>query len=441
MIRAYKAKWIITSAGEPLEDHYMIVDEGKVVDILPHEKVNFDELLKVKDFGNVVITPGFVNLFAQLQYTDINKYRSNTIKSKLKRLFKNLIRKYIFAGIPQNSYVRGVARMYKEYWCWERAEKIRSFKHGLERAMRSGTTCIAQVSKENKYFEILNNAPVKTYLFFELYADSCDAGKKEFKNISSKIEYFIKNKSDNMFVGVAPSSLSMVHKRLWKIISKYARKNNLLMLIRIAESQEEMDWLKYGFSDIDMLHMYLGMKKLTPYKRNISPVEYLTDLNVLSKKVLVANANYLSKEEFSELADTNVKFVYSPRYDDINHKRKQDFKDVVEFFGDNFGFGTESYFNIGEDYSILNEANYANQGCVMGCLELLKHLTIYPAKILRLEHLVGSLERGKHADFNVFSLNEGEGYETVLTKGKPDMVYVNGHRVVQNGEIRSSLKL
>lgn len=438
-MRAYKAKWIITSEGEPLENHYLLVEDGKVIDVLPHEKINFDELVKVKDFGNAVITPGFVNLFAQLQYTDINKYRSKTIKSNLKRLFKNIIRKYIFAGIPQSSYVRGLARMYKEYFCWERTEKIRSFKHGLEKAMLSGTTCLAQVSKENKYFQILNNTPIKTYLFFELYADSSDTGKREFKKISNKIEYFIKNKADNMFVGVAPCSLSMVHKRLWKIISKYARKNNLLMLIRIAESQEEMDWIKNGFSDIDMLHMFLGMKKLTPYKRNISPVEYLTDLNVLSKKVIVANANYLSKEEFSGLADTSVKFVYTPRYDDINHGRKQEFKDVINFFGENFGFGTESYFNIGEEYSLINEANYANQNEDLSFVELIKHLTIYPAKILRLDSIIGSLSKGKHADFNVFNLEENEGYVNVLQKENPDMVYVNGHRIVQNKQLRKLL--
>ncbi len=438
-MRAYKAKWIITADGEPLENHYLIVEDGKVIDVLPHEKVNFEELVKVKDFGNAVITPGFVNLFAQLQYTDINKYRSKTLKSNLKRLFKNIIRKYIFAGIPQSSYVRGLARMYKEYFCWERTEKIRSFKHGLEKAMLSGTTCLAQVSKENKYFQILNNTPIKTYLFFELYADSSDTGKREFKAISNKIEYFIKNKSDNMFVGVAPCSLSMVHKRLWKIISKYARKNNLLMLIRIAESQEEMDWIKNGFSDIDMLHMFLGMKKLTPYKRNISPVEYLTDLNVLSKKVLVANANYLSKGEFQDLADTSAKFVYTPRYDDINHGRKQEFKDVINLFGENFGFGTESYFNIGEEYSLINEANYANQNNDLSFIELIKHLTIYPAKILRLDSIVGSLSKGKHADFNVFNLNENEDYSNILQKENPDMVYVNGHRIVQNKELRTKL--
>ncbi len=438
-MRAYKAKWIITAEGEPLENHYLIVEDGCVIDVLPHEKVKFDELVKVKDFGNAVITPGFVNLFAQLQYTDINKYRSKTLKSKLKRLFKNIIRKYIFAGIPQNSYVRGLARMYKEYFCWERTEKIRSFKHGLEKAMLSGTTCIAQVSKENKYFQILNNAPIKTYLFFELYADSSDTGKREFKKISNKIEYFIRNKADNMFIGVAPCSLSMVHKRLWKIISKYARKHNLMMLIRIAESQEEMDWLKNGFSDIDMLHMFLGMKKLTPYKRNISPVEYLTDLNVLSKKVLVANANYLSKEEFQELADTSVKFVYTPRYDDINHGRKQDFQDVINLFGENFGFGTESYFNIGEEYSLINEANYANQNGNLSFNELIKHLTIYPAKILKLESIIGSLVKGKHADFNVFNLENEETYTSILQKENPDMVYVNGHRIVQDKQLRRAI--
>ena len=285
----------------------------------------------------------------------------------------------------------------------------------------------------------MNNSPIKAYLFFELYADSSDTGKREFKKISNKIEYFIKNKADNMFIGVAPCSLSMVHKRLWKIISKYARKHNLMMLIRIAESQEEMDWLKNGFSDIDMLHMFLGMKKLTPYKRNISPVEYLTDLNVLSKKVLVANANYLSKEEFQELADTSVKFVYTPRYDDINHGRKQDFQDVINLFGENFGFGTESYFNIGEEYSLINEANYANQNNNLSFIELIKHLTIYPAKILKLDSIIGSLTKGKHADFNVFNLEENETYTNILQKENPDMVYVNGHRIVQDKQLRRSI--
>ena len=440
MPRAYKSRWIITAEGEPLKDHYMLVEDGKIVDILPEDSVDISTLSKVKDFGDAIITPGFVNLFAQLQYTDIGKYRSKTIKSNIKRAFKNIIRKYIFAGIPHSSYVRGLARMYKEYFCWERTEKIRSFKHGLEMAMLSGTTCIAQVSKEKKYFEILNNTPIKTYLFFELFADSNEKGKKEFKETSKLIEHFVKNKADNTFIGVAPSSLSMVHKRLWKVIAKYARKHSLLSLIRIAESQDEMDWLEHGFSDIDMLHQFLGMKKLTPYKKGLSPVEYLKQLGVLSKKVIIANANYLSKEEFKDLADSGVKFVYSPVYDDKLHGRRQEFKDVVEHFRENFGFGTESYYNIGENYSLINEATYANQENVLDILELIKYLTIYPAQILRLDYCIGSLKAGKHADFNVFLIDgNSEDYKNVLDRQNPDMVYVNGHRIVQSGKLRNSI--
>ena len=147
----------------------------------------------------------------------------------------------------------------------------------------------------------------------------------------------------------------------------------------------------------------------------------------------------MSKEEFQELADTSAKFVYTPRYDDINHGRKQEFKDVIRLFGENFGFGTESYFNIGEEYSLINEANYANQNNDLSFIELIKHLTIYPAKILRLDTIIGSLASGKHADFNVFNLNENEDYSNVLQKENPDMVYVNGHRIVQNKELRTKL--
>ena len=67
------------------------------------------------------------------------------------------------------------------------------------------------------------------------------------------IDKFLKNKSENTFIGLAPHSICSVHKRLFKTLAKYCKKNNLLMTLRIGESQEEMDWLKHGFSDVDLL--------------------------------------------------------------------------------------------------------------------------------------------------------------------------------------------
>ena len=323
--------------------------------------------------------------------------------------------------------------MYKEYFCWERTEKIRSFKHGLEKAMLSGTTCIAQVSKENKYFQILNNAPIKTYLFFELYADSRDAGKSEFRKISSKIEYFIKNKSDNMFIGVAPCSLSMVHKRLWKIISKYARKNNLLMLIRIAESQEEMDWLKHGFSDVDLLNEFTNNKKFEPIEVGLTPAQYLEQIGALSKQLIVSYGNYLPISDLELLNAQKVALAYCPRISDNLHEKKLSFDIVTQYFQNRFGFGLNSLaFN--KDLSLLNELKYINNG-QLDTLEAIKYLTIIPAKILRLNNIIGSLEVDKDADFNVFELNEGEDYNAILNKERPNHVYIKAKRVVKNSKM------
>ena len=67
-MKCYKSKWILTSEGEILKDYAIVVDEGKIIDIIPNSQVDFEEKV-VKDLGNSVITPGFIDLFTQYQYT------------------------------------------------------------------------------------------------------------------------------------------------------------------------------------------------------------------------------------------------------------------------------------------------------------------------------------------------------------------------------------
>ena len=76
----------------------------------------------------------------------------------------------------------------------------------------------------------------------------------------------------------------------------------------------------------------------------------------------------------------------------------------------------------------------------MNVVDIIKHLTIIPAKILRLNNIIGSLEVDKDADFNVFLLNDGEDYNAILNKEKPDNVYINARRVVKHGELNLKTK-
>lgn len=434
-MKCYKSKWILTS-NEVLEDMAIVVDEGKIIDIIPNSQVNFEEKF-VKDLGNAVITPGFIDMLTQYQYTDILDARPQDFKSKIKRFFKMLSLKYNFAGVAQDNYSRKWAGILTNYFTLDKAHKVASFKHGVTESIKAGTTCVAQVSKEFKYFEVINKLPIKNYLFFEVFADSKDSSKKTFKELRSKVEDFVWHKGENTHIGIMLNSMSGVHKKLWALFSKYCRKHNMLMMTRFAESKDEIEWLEHGFSDIDLLHKFMGMRKISPYAKEISPVEYLDRLKVLTKKVLVANANY-DVSELTKLAETGVKYIYQPLYSGEICNSVIDFKTVLENFGGNFGLSTQS-FASDRSFSLLKLANELNKDGLLDIVELIKYLTLYPAKILRLENSIGSIEVGKDADFNVFKLEDNEDYKALARMEFPYSTYSKGRKLVKRGKVRFSL--
>ncbi len=437
MAKGYSAKWIMDGDNNVYEDCILIIDEGKVQEIVKAENFDKSSLKHLKELGNAVITPGFINLHNHLQYTNIGTTKLKGFKETIKKFFTDFKKHYHLAGIPKNSFTIKLADLLSEYFCYTREDKIKSFKRGLELSLLNGTTCVCQLSKESKYFSLLNEIPIKTYLFFELFSDSADSSKEEFRNIQKKIDKLMKQKSENTFVGVAPHSVTSVHKRLFKILVKYCKKNNILLTIRLSESKDEIDWVKYGFSDSDVLNAFCGYKKFEPYIEGVSPVVYLKGLDVLNKQTIATYGNYLSDNDLEILKENKVSFCYCPRVSKKLHNQVLDFKKVNETFGKRYGFGTNSLaFN--DDMSLLNEVRFVNNG-ILDAKEVISHLTKYPAKILRLDNIIGTLEMGKDADFNVFWLNEGEDYNAILNKTRPDYVYIKGRKMVSRGNLVSGI--
>ncbi len=434
MAKAYKAKWIIPSNGNIYEDCALVVDEGKVQEIIKQDSLIEENYTSIKDFKNALITPGFVNLHNHLQYTDLKKTKKSSLKAKFKRFYTIFKKHYFLTGISKKSFIYRLANLLSDYFCLTREEKIASFKKGIELSLLSGTTTVAQLSKESKYFDLLNEMPLKTFLFFELFSDSVDTSKDEFRTIQKKIDKLKKQKSDNTFIGVAPHSVCCVHKRLFKILIKYCKKNNILMTIRLGESQEEIDWLKHGFSDIDLLNEFTGHKKFEPLVENVTPAQYLKTLGVLSKQLLVSYGNYLNDSDLELLSENKVSLAYCPRVSDNLHNKKLDFEKVLKYFPNRFGFGVNS-LSFNKDLSLLNEVKYVNDG-KLDAVEVIKYLTIIPAKILRLNNIIGSLETDKDADFNVFLLKDNEDYNAILNKERPDRVYIKARCVVKHGEMK-----
>ncbi len=423
MKTVYKAKWILPGNRIILENGGFLVEDGRIINVLNMQKLSEIDLsgLEVVDFDNAVVTPGFINLHAHLQYTQIGKKQSKNIINRLKRLGLYLRKHWIFRK-KQRSFISWIIDLVIEYFCWTEKEKQESFKDGLKQALLSGTTCIAQLSGEEMYFETLNSSPIRSYIFFEIYADSEKNAEKYFEIFRQRYERLSQKCSDSTFLGISPHSVYNVHKKLWEKISEYSEKNDVLIHTHFAESPEEMQWIKTGVSDINKLHDFIGCKQLKSHPKGLNPVSYLKSLNLPYKNVILAHINQLEDKDYRELAEMGVSIAHCPRSNLLLHNRTINVNEALNAFGGKIALGTDSLYS-NYDLNILNEAGYVLDTGV-DILTILDMLTINAAKILKIDHLTGSIKKDKQADFIVFKLNDNEDYQDFIKKEYPDFVYI-----------------
>lgn len=430
MAKAYKAKWILTSSDENseyksvYENSALIVEDGKILDILPQSEI-YDEIYEtVENFGNSIITPGFVNLQADLHYKEPANCKK--IGIKIKQFFS-------MPGTPLDNYAMKLADIEAEIMSLDKKQKTEIFKKNLKDELVSGTTCLLQNIKADKtgkmFFEILNKLPLKTFLMLEITADSEKKSNIILKKIKKIYNLFQKEKNDSTYFGLNPKSVWQVHKKLWRILGKFARRNKLIIMSELLESQEENEWINEEFSYLDYYNSFCGNKKI-PYEKGQSSVEYLKNLRVLGTNLIIRNGNFLNAIELKTLAENGVSMVFSPTLNKEVFNKNHSAETILRNFSKRFGIMTGEIQN-----SVLEEL--FNLDLSLPIEEQIKYITLYPAKILGIDNIIGSLEYNKHADFNVFKLDKKQKLLTDLRYNiMPNAVYILGNLITKDGELK-----
>lgn len=436
MSEVYKAKWILPANEQVLEDKALVVEDGKIIDIIDHSAIqdyfNGAEF-ECYDYGNAILTPGFINMHTHLQYTDIPTHKPNHKRALIKRFFLTLKKLFMIGYIPPERFICKIINLLKNYSCFSKKDRINSLKHGLEQSIVAGTTTICQVSSEKEFFNILNNLPIKTYLFIELFADSEKASKKAYRRIKKQATKFRQKMNENTFIGLAPHSLYSVHKRLWKVMAKFARKHHTLLQTNLGESQEELDWLRTGEGDVNLFHKFIGFKNMAPNKKGLTPVEYLQELDAMRDNFIAVHVNQLYDEELKTLSKLGGSVVHCPRSNQNDHKKTANIFTLMKYFPQKVALGTDSLVN-NKDLNLLNEAKYIKKVLKkdISILKFLDMITINPARILHLDNRIGSLEKGKDADFLVFKLDGNQTYENLFDREMPEYVFSSGEVIAKH---------
>ena len=205
-----------------------------------------------------------------------------------------------------------------------------------------------------------------------------------------------------MRVGLAPAAPYLLSRNLLKIISQQARDLSLPIQMHVAESFSEMEFFFDSQGAIaNDLFPALGWRELPPAQRK-TPTQYLADIGFFEAPVTIIGGLHLSASDFPLLARHLARIVYCPT---LNHVMKHGMLPLGKLVesGIPIGLGT-GIWNTRLGFSLWDEMRLAlkhGSQPLPTPEELLRMATIGGARALGLDHLVGTLEKGKKADYVV----------------------------------------
>jgi 5-methylthioadenosine/S-adenosylhomocysteine deaminase len=238
---------------------------------------------------------------------------------------------------------------------------------------------------------------------------------------------------DLIVAAPAPHSTYMCTSEILRETTALARQYDVPQLIHVSETADEVEnWIA---------------------ATTMRPVRWLEELGAFESKSVAAHCVHVNSEEMHILAEHRVGVAHCPT---SNLKLASGIAPVAEMLerGVNVGIGTDGSAS-NNDLDMFEEARLAallpkvvgSNPIAVPAIEAVAMATLYGARALHLDHLIGSVEVGKRADLIVLDLNAAHSLphfdttglnlysQIVYTAKSCDVrsVYVDGRAVVRDG--------
>ena len=307
----YSAKYIVENSKTIHKNSVLAIKEDLVSDIISIETFTEKKSKNFTELGDVIISPGFTNAHSHVAL--------NSVK-----------------GLGYGN----ASALYDVMWGIEPAldeELVYKLSLlGMMDAISSGTTSI------NDH-----------YFFAESVARACETiGIRGFIGHTIMTEYgpwtgeeqitlaksFNKNWANSKTVHpvVAPHETSTVSPEVLKELNSYARENNLLTHIHLAQTQKEMDFIKANY--------------------NTSPIKHAFNLQILNEQVIAAHCNVVEDGDLELLAESGAFPIFCPTTHGIGGKPMN--TNYLSKLNVDWGIGTDCSGG-NDDYDMFEEMRTA----------------------------------------------------------------------------------
>jgi 5-methylthioadenosine/S-adenosylhomocysteine deaminase len=330
------------------------------------------------------------------------------------------LRKYIFPAEAHNvteDFVRWGSRL------------------AIAEMIRGGTTTFADMY----YFEDAEAEETKASglrgFLGETWIDFPAPDNKNEAEMIAYTEKFLKKWQGDPLIhaSVAPHSIYTCSEKTLKDSAALARKYHAPILIHVAEMRKEF---------VDSIE-----------KNGATPVQYLERIEFLGPDVLAAHCIWTDYTDMKILAQRQVGCVHNPS---SNMMLASGVAPVVDqrAAGMRVGLGTDGPAGSNNDLDMMEEMDlaaklqktYRVDPRALGAKGALEMATIEGARALHMENEIGSLEKGKKADFVILNLNVPNAapmydvYSQIvyaLKASEVATVVVGGKTLLRDGQVLS----
>lgn len=406
----HTAAWLINPDLPPVAGGAILVRDGMVTAIGTLAELKSKFAATVIDHHECAIVPGFVNAHTHLELTHFPSWRLRTHVDYNPRRFTDWIIQLI-------KITRGL-----------QAEDFRaSLLEGVRKCVESGTTAVGDILSRYDLLASYNSPPIRGRLFFEALGHNSTRYTDRLELALTAVAGMHGNE---MAPGLSPHTAYTTSEINLALIRDAARSRNLPLAIHVSESQAESSFIFDTSGPLaEELFPFVGLEQYLMPPRHCSSTELLERCGLLSPTTLAVHCVHTNLADAQILKQHGVTVCLCPRSNDrldVGRAPLALFKKLEI----PLALGTDSLAS-NDSISLWDEIRFALNLFAeeLSPADVFRMVTSGGAAALGLSASLGSLEAGKHADFQIISHigTEEKGLlERIIGQGKIVNVYLNG---------------
>ena len=305
-----------------------------------------------------------------------------------------------------------------------RQSVTRSLTIGVEQCLRFGVTCVGDVTAHCSLTRsFLAGGPLRVVSYGEVRAMAQRRRLLE-ERIADAID--TTNASDRLRIGVSPHAPYSVEPHGYRRCLAEARTRGLPLATHLAETDDEAPFLADHAGPLRELWDRLGAWDHDVPTFSGGPIRFAHSIGLLDYPTALAHVNHCDNAEMDLLAAAKASVVYCPRTHAFFGHPPHRWREMLAR-GINVAVGTDSCasspdLNLVDDLRVLRRL-----APDLPADRLWEMATVRSARAIRMDRLVGTLTRGKAADFVLFLAAGNDPLAEILDEGKlPAALWIGG---------------